>query len=79
VGALNRQILEEMQRQRELIERLMGEHASRQPEPAPEEEQRVAGLMTDYDCLLICTSDDVLGAIDRWNRSRKAKSKRLPH
>lgn len=29
------------------------------------------GMMTDRDCLLICMSDNVLEAIDRWNKSRK--------
>lgn len=28
------------------------------------------GMMKEYDCQLICQSDDVLAAIDRWNISR---------
>jgi hypothetical protein len=28
------------------------------------------GMMTEYDCQLICMSDDILAAIARWNTSR---------
>lgn len=60
---------EDLAKIREIIrEELAAKHSKGQmDEEAPAEPH----LMTERDVLLICTSDDVAGAIDRWNKSIK--------
>lgn len=68
---VNKQILAELQGLRQL---LANQDAPASTASAPEASAD-SGMMTDYDCMLICTSDDVLAAIDRWNRSRRTAAR----
>ena len=68
MASLNREILRELQRQNELLTNLAAAPA---PAQEPEGSAPESGMMTDRDCLLICMADDVIGAVDRWNRSRR--------
>lgn len=68
---MDRQILEELQA---LRRQMAGMTEAKTEVPAPVDEHP-ARLMSDYDCLLICMADDVSGAIDRWNRTAKARAR----
>jgi len=67
MDSTNIRILEELQE----LRRLMTVKAEVAAQPTLVTHHPATRMMTEYDCLLICSSDDVLGAIDRWNKSRR--------
>lgn len=69
MASLNEEILSQLNTLCQLVRE--GTAAPTELRPPPQE--NTTALMTDYDCMIICAADDVLGAIDRWNRSRKGR------
>jgi hypothetical protein len=73
VGSLDNEILKELQLQRQLMEGIIKAGSAAAAEVPPPAEVQTEGMMTDYDCLLICKADNIIEAIDRWNKKALAR------